>query len=69
MVLWKIREKFQENIRGSILFFILLAKKHSPKDVFFAIFANILEHLRATASEIQEGSLNSYFCYRSSHSQ
>ena len=36
----------------------------------FAIYADILEHLRAAASEIiQKSSLNTFLCYKSSHLQ
>ena len=69
MVFWKIWENFQENIRRSIFFFILLTKT-LHQSVFFGMFSNILEYLGMAASKIiHESGLNSFLYYRSGHSQ
>ena len=60
-------EKFEKIIRKT---FDFTDKNTPPRRFFFAIFENILEQLRGAASEsILESSLNSFLCYRSSHSQ
>ena len=48
-------EKFEKISRKTsvvVYSFWFYKQKYSTKDVFFAIFANILERFRATASEI-----------------
>ena len=48
-------EKFEKISRKTsvvVYYFWFYKQKYSTKDVFFAIFANILEHFRETASEI-----------------
>ena len=53
-------EKISTKTSVVVYSFWFYYQKHSTKDVFFAIFPNILEHFRAAASEIQESSLNSF---------
>ena len=63
-------EKISRKTFMVIYIFWFYQQNYSIKDVFFAIFSNILEHLRTASSEIiQEISLNSFLSYRSSHSQ
>ena len=45
-------EKIFRKISVVVYSFWFYKHKYSTKDVFFAIFANILEHFRETASEI-----------------
>ena len=45
-------------------------QNHFIKNIFFAIYSNVLEHVRTAASEIIQGSsLNSFLFNRNSHSQ
>ena len=63
-------EKIYRKLFVVVYSFWFYWQKRFTKDVSFAIFANISEHLRAAASEnIQESSLKSFLCYRSSHLQ
>ena len=54
-------EKISTKTSVVVYSFWFYYQKHSTKDVFFAIFPNILEHFRAAASEIQESSLTVFF--------
>ena len=63
-------EKFSRKISVVVYFILYYKQKHSTKNVFFAIFSNVLGHFRTSASEIsQEISLNSFLFYKSSHLQ